>query len=122
MGQLLSPPGLPLVALRVSRRSAVIPRLSWALLVRLRPQLDRRWLTLAAGIAVLAALWFPAIGTFSFTMWTPQSWADRLNTLWLMAAGVTAALLLARLLARKRIGPGRLVPEIPPVPQAPPVS
>lgn len=88
---------------------------SWVLLVRKRPSLDRRWISLALGLAALATLWFPLVGRFFFIMWSPGSWVDYANTLWLMVGGVTVALLLARRLAARRIGPGNFFQEPTPV-------
>jgi len=92
---------------------ALLPHLlltgaSWALLARVAPAVESRWLRIAGGLALLATLWFPLVGRVFFAMWTPGTWVDYVNTLWLMAGGVTAALLVARRLAGRHLAPGAL--------------
>lgn len=69
---------------------------SWLVAARLAPSLDRSWRGLLGGLLALAVLWFPAVGEFSFRIWTPTSAGDYVKTLMLMSAGVSLALLLAR--------------------------
>lgn len=112
--------GLWLLIVRGIALQALLPHLlltgaTWALIAWRRPRLDGRWPTMAAGLALVALAWFPLVGGLLFTMWRPGSWVDYANTLWLTAGGVTAALLLARRLARSRLGPGALVGEAGPV-------
>jgi hypothetical protein len=78
---------------------------SWLLAVRLVPVLERSWRGVLAGLPIVAVLWFPPVGEYSFRMWNPTSVADYVNTLLLMSGGVTLALLLPRR-AIRRLRPG----------------
>jgi hypothetical protein len=119
-------PGGPQVAawlliVRGVALQALLPHLlltggAWAVLARAAPRLDASWPRLALGLALLATLAFPPVARLSFAMWTPGSWVDVFHTLWLMAGGVTAALLLARRLAGRRLAPGALASPRAPLP------
>ena len=98
---------------------ALLPQLlatlaSWLLAVRLAPSLDRSWRGLFVGLPVLAVLWFPLVGEFSFHLWTPTRAADYANTLVLMSGGVSLALLLPRRVIR-RLRPGSFARSASPV-------
>ena len=80
---------------------------AWWAACTARPALDRRWSHIAAGLAALAALGFPAVAPLSFHAWTPGGPADYLGTWLLVAGGVTAALLVGRRLLPP-LGPGAL--------------
>lgn len=90
-------------------RQALLPHLalalaSWLALARALPRLEGSWRALAAGLSAVVALWFPAIGAFSFEAWRPRGPADVAGTWLLESAAVAFALLLARLLPQ--LGPG----------------
>lgn len=85
---------------------------SWLALARIAPALDRRWRTVAPGVAALAALWFAPVGAFGFSIWQPTGARDVLGTLALCAGGVSAALLLPRL--SRRLAPGCFAPPSAP--------
>lgn len=74
--------------------------LAWLAVARCFPSLERSWRALSAGITVTAAVCFPVIGSFSFTIWNPASARDYLATLLLVTGGTSAALVLPRCLFR----------------------
>jgi hypothetical protein len=69
------------------------------------PTLDTTWRALAPGTVALALLAFPPVGAWVFTAWSPGTTLDYLGTWALVAGGVAAALLLARLVV-PGLGPG----------------
>lgn len=89
---------------------ALLPELAvtaavWLALAGAFPALDRSWRSLLLGIPAVAAIAFPAIGKYSFTIWdagNPQNYAA---TLVLLVLGVSAALLVPRALSHA-LAPG----------------
>ena len=77
---------------------------AWWILAAARPGLDASWRSLALGVTGLAALGFPPVGAWSFTIWQAETALDYAGTWLAVAGGVSAALLLAR----------RLVPALAP--------
>lgn len=69
---------------------------SWFALARLAPALERSRTSLALGLFVCTALWFPLVGHYSFAIWTPRNARDYAFTLLLVAGGAALALWLPR--------------------------
>lgn len=80
---------------------ALLPELAlvlvtWLVVARLAPALDRSRLTLALALPAIGALWFPAVGHYCFAMWSPTGPRDYVLTLLLVAGGASLALLIPR--------------------------
>jgi hypothetical protein len=93
------------IAVQALLPDLAITSLVWLSLVGAFPQLDRSWRTLALGLPAVAALGFPVVGHYLFTVWSPGGPRDYLFTVLLIALGVTAALLVPRVLSRE-LAPG----------------
>jgi hypothetical protein len=78
---------------------------TWLAASRVAPALDRSLARLALGVAAIAALWFPPIGGFLFSVWSPRGPGDWVGTCAILVGAVTAALFLPRWLVRG-LGPG----------------
>jgi hypothetical protein len=93
---------------------ALLPELlltgvTWLGVARVIPALDRSRLALAIALFAVGALWFPAVGHYSFTAWSPTRPSDYAFTLLLVAGGVALALFLPRL-ASPALAPGSFTP------------
>jgi hypothetical protein len=97
---------------------ALLPELGitavvWLALASAFPALDRSWRSLLLGVPLVAAIAFPVIGKYSFTIWEAGSAQNYAATLVLLAFGVSAALLVPRALSQAlapgcfTIAPGR---------------
>lgn len=73
---------------------------------RVIPALDASRLAHAAALSSAAALWFPVVGHYSFTAWSPTGPRDYLLTLLLVGGGAALALLVPRIVS-PALGPGR---------------
>jgi len=85
--------------------TALLPELGvtslvWLSLAFAFPKLDRSWRTLLAGLPAVAALGFPPIGRYLFTIWEPTSPRDYVLTLLLVSFAASAALLVPRALSQ----------------------
>lgn len=94
---------------------ALLPHLllslvAWLGVARLFPSLERSWRSLVPGMIATAAICFPAIGSLTFTVWTPTSAYDYVATLCLVVGGTSAALALPRWLFRF-LTPGAFAPQ-----------
>ena len=83
---------------------ALLPQLAltgvtWLALARLVPAFDRSRAALAVTLGAIAALWFPAVGRYWFTIWSPTSARDYAFTLLLVAGGAALALWLPRVVS-----------------------
>ncbi|HTO06392.1 MAG TPA: hypothetical protein VMR86_04980 [Myxococcota bacterium] len=94
-----------LIALQALLPDLAITFAVWLALAWAFPRLDRSWRGLIAGMPLVAALGFPAVGHYLFTIWTPGGARDYALTVVLIAFGVSAALLAPRALSRA-LGPG----------------
>jgi hypothetical protein len=95
---------------RVIAVQALLPELGitfvvWLSLVGAFPRLDRSWRALLLGLPAIAALGFPVVGHYLFTIWSPGGVRDYALTVALIALGVTGALLLPRALSQA-LAPG----------------
>jgi hypothetical protein len=93
-------------------REALLPHClltlaTWLVLARLLPRLEGAWRFLGPSLAVVAALWFPAVGFGLFRAWKPTSALDVANTWLLMTAAIATSLLLPRVVLRP-LAPGAL--------------
>jgi hypothetical protein len=89
---------------------ALLPELgfalgSWLLLAWLWPRPERSRAGLALGLLAVAALWFPFVGEYFFTIWESTGPATYAATLLLVAGGAAAALWIARI-ALPALAPG----------------
>ena len=83
---------------------ALLPQLlltgvTWLAVARVIPALDRSRLALASALFAVAALWFPLVGHYSFTAWSPTGPRDYAFTLLLVAGGAALALFLPRVVS-----------------------
>jgi len=83
---------------------ALLPELAltfatWLVVARLAPALDRSRRALAIALAMVGALWFPAVGHYSFTAWSPTGPGAYLITLLLVAGGAALALWVPRMVS-----------------------
>jgi hypothetical protein len=93
--------GVAGLVFRVIVQQALLPLwiaalVSWLVLARFAPGIERSWTRLALGLVAVAALWFPLVGEYSFRVWEPTSARDYLATWLLLSGGVAAALWLSR--------------------------
>src|SRR5262245_3806574 len=70
--------------------------LTWLVLVRLWPAPERSRLWLPLGLFGAAALWFPFVGQYCFTVWQSTGPGTYAATWLLVAGGAAAGLWLAR--------------------------
>jgi hypothetical protein len=89
---------------------ALLPELaltfaSWLVVARVAPRLERSGRALAVALPVVGALWFPLVGQYLFTIWSPTQPRDYVATLGLVAGGASLALLLPRRLS-SALAPG----------------
>lgn len=90
---------------------ALLPQLlltgvTWLAVARVIPALDRSRLVLAGALFAVAALWFPAVGHYWFTAWSPTGPRDYVLTLLLVAGGAALALFVPRI-ASPALAPGK---------------
>jgi hypothetical protein len=83
---------------------ALLPELAltgvtWLVLARLVPRLERSRRALLLGLLAVGALWFPAVGHYSFTAWSPPGPLAYAVTLLLVAGGASLALWVPRVLS-----------------------
>ncbi len=83
---------------------ALLPELAltlatWLVVARLAPRFDRSRRALALGLVAVGALWFPAVGHYSFTAWSPTGPRDYVLTQLLVAGGASLALWVPRLVS-----------------------
>ena len=93
-------------------RQALVPHMaltlvSWLVVTQIVPSLERSWRRLVPALVVVAAIWFPLVGGYTFEMWEPGNLVDVVNTASLLSGSVAAALLLPRWLLPP-LRPGRL--------------
>ncbi|HTO55231.1 MAG TPA: hypothetical protein VMR50_17745 [Myxococcota bacterium] len=94
---------------------ALLPELcavfvTWLALARVAPGLERSGRSLALGLPLVAAAWFPAVGHYLFTVWSPTGPGTYAMTLFLVGGGAALALLVPRA-SSPHLAPGCFAPE-----------
>ncbi|HKC49146.1 MAG TPA: hypothetical protein VKF60_00015 [Myxococcota bacterium] len=93
------------LALQALLPELVLTLATWLVVARLAPALDHSRRALALALAAVGALWFPAVGHYLFTAWSPTGPGAYLITLLLVAGGAALALWVPRL-ASPALAPG----------------
>jgi hypothetical protein len=94
-----------LIALQALLPELAITLVVWLSLAGAFPRLDRSWRALLLGLPAIAALGFPVVGHYLFTIWSPGGARNYALTVALIALGVSAALLVPRALSHA-LAPG----------------
>jgi hypothetical protein len=93
---------------------ALLPELAltlatWLAVAQLLPELDRSRRALALALPAFGAVWFPVVGHYLFTAWSPTGPRDYVLTFLLVVGGASLALLVPRF-ASPALAPGSFTP------------